>query len=143
MITASSTLSLLQPLNSIGVCALATVLGHLSERAVWSCRRRSLRIWTSIDTPCATSMSFNNSFIVNILAENLDQDQGTPSPTVPHRQALASAPCLIQRLPPCSAFTTYLIHFIPTIHLRFLASRSGKQCKPAAILTFPRAIASG
>ncbi|KAF8741150.1 hypothetical protein AX14_005744 [Amanita brunnescens Koide BX004] len=47
-------------------------------------------------------MSFNNSFIVNILAENLDQDQGTPSPTVPHRQALASAPCLIQRLPPCS-----------------------------------------
>ncbi|KAF8351539.1 hypothetical protein F5887DRAFT_1058387 [Amanita rubescens] len=49
-------------------------------------------------------MSFNNSFIVNILGENLEQDQSAPTPLTiaPRRQALAPVPCLIQRLPPCS-----------------------------------------
>ncbi|KAF8627235.1 hypothetical protein AX15_004471 [Amanita polypyramis BW_CC] len=49
-------------------------------------------------------MSFNNSFVVKLLGESLDQDQGSLPTTVPvhTRQALASKPCLIQRLPPCS-----------------------------------------
>ena len=55
-------------------------------------------------------MSFNNSFIVNILGENLEQDQSTLTPLTiaPRRQTLASVPCLIQRLPPCSAFASIL-----------------------------------
>ncbi len=62
-------------------------------------------------------MSFNNSFIVNILGENLEQDQSalTPLTIAPRRQALPPVPCLIQRLPPCSAFTEHFIYCVLTI----------------------------
>lgn len=122
-----------------GAWTLRALFGHVVV-ATLSRRLWFLNFHAEIPTKL---MSFNNSFIVNILAGSLDQDQGTPPPTVPHRQALASVPCLIQRLPPCSTFTACLICCTLTIHIRFSASRSRMQCKPSRPAAKCPVIASG